>query len=283
MMECGDTMLSIFCEKTKTQFGVNDIKILIRKISSYFRSVTISYSKLSAFIFCPFKYKLIYVNDWKVPPTPYISLGQTVHKVLEEFHKRNLSAVDEIFSLYDELWVNLGFEDAAETVEFYESGRKMLVDYLSWEDSRKKEGIVTFAAEKEFEFKLGRHKVKGIIDRIDKYPDGAYEVIDYKTHRDEWTPERLENDLQLAIYSMGLKKSLGITPAKLSYLFLNQNKYVSVVKTSKHEDDAKRIVLGVAGKISREEFVPNTKSCWKCDFKQKCPNSVEKINVAPES
>ncbi len=253
--------------------------MIIRKVLSYFRSATISYSKLSAFIFCPFKYKLIYVNDWKVQPTPHISLGQTVHKVLEEFHKRKLSTIDELFSLYDELWVNLGFENAAETVEFYESGRKMLVDYLSWEDSRKREGIVTASVEKEFEFNLGRHKIKGIIDRIDRYPNGSYEVIDYKTHRAEWSTERLENDLQLAIYSMGSKKALGIAPSKLSYLFLNQNKYLSVVKTSKHEREAKRIILDVAGKITGEEFVPNTKNCGRCDFRQKCPQSVEKGKV----
>ena len=37
--------------------------------------------------------------------------------------------------------------------------------------------------ERGFAFKLGDHHVRGRVDRVDRLPDGGYELIDYKTGR----------------------------------------------------------------------------------------------------
>ena len=37
--------------------------------------------------------------------------------------------------------------------------------------------------EKQFQFKLGPHVLRGRVDRVDRLPDGGYELIDYKTGR----------------------------------------------------------------------------------------------------
>src|SRR3989344_2471201 len=64
----------------------------------------LSYSKISAYRFCPWKYKLLYHDGRRVPPNPHISLGQSVHKALEEFHKREGKTLDELLEAYDKVW-----------------------------------------------------------------------------------------------------------------------------------------------------------------------------------
>lgn len=248
----------------------------INKLLGFFKPVVLSYSRISVYTFCPWKYKLIYRDNWKTPPNPSVSLGLTIHEVLEKYQQRRFNTLEELFSLYDELWINLGFLDAAETIEFYENGKKMLEDFYLWELTRRKNGIITQFVEKEIEFNIGRVKIKGTIDRVDKYPDGSYEIIDYKTHKDEWDENQLDRDIQLTIYSIGCQRVFGIKPSKVSYYFLSQNRYVSVNKTQLHEQLLKDVINTIADKISKVEFTPNLSNCPKCDFSKKCPRSSKR-------
>lgn len=250
-----------------------DVKRALSRIAAFFKSATVSYSKIGAYEFCPFKYKLLYVNGWKVPPNPYISLGLTVHGALDEYHKRDTSSLGELLSIYEERWVNLGFPDPASSLEFHASGQKMLEDFFAWNAARLAKGIRTVYSEKSFSFPLGRHKVMGIIDRVDKYPDGTYEVMDYKTHRDEWPQEKIDSDYQLSLYSAGLKKNLGIRPAKLSYYFLFRNDYVTGSRSPSAEKKALDAASRAANAIVAGEFIPRREACPQCDFKNRCPES----------
>ena len=254
------------------------MKMLFSVLNPFGGSVDISYTKLSTFKFCPFKYKLIYINGWHIPSNPYISLGLTVHNVLDEYHKRSLGKSEEILSLYDELWVNNGFSEPSEALEFYQEGRHMIEDFYDWDKKRRDEGVKTIYTEKNFSFNIknGRYIVMGIIDRIDRYPDGKVEVIDYKTHREEWSKERLEGDLQLTIYSIGLKNSLGLKADKLSYYFLYRNEYVSASRGEKDEKAALDEIEFVGGRIYSKKFEPRHESCSRCDFRRKCPQSAAK-------
>jgi len=257
----------------------------MKSLFSFFTSsgtpIDISYTKISTFNFCPFKYKLIYIHNWHIPPNPYISLGLTVHNVLDEYHKRGLSSEEEIFSLYNELWNNEGFDDPASAQEFCDSGRKMIEDFYLWDKKRKENGIKTIYTEKNFsiEDKKRRYILMGVIDRIDEYPDGSIEVIDYKTHREEWTQERIENDLQLTIYSIGVKKALGLSADKLSYYFLYHNEYVSTKRSEEDEKKALDEIIRITGLIYSRQFIPHHESCIKCDFRRKCPQSTAKEEV----
>ena len=50
------------------------------------KPVELSYSRLSAFMFCPVKFRLIYEEGWKEKLTPQSSLGLSLHRALEQFH-----------------------------------------------------------------------------------------------------------------------------------------------------------------------------------------------------
>ena len=138
----------------------------------------ISFTQFRVYTECPWKYKLLFVDRKRIPQTPNSSLGQSLHRALETFHRGDLGTLDSLLESYERRWVSGGFSSDAEADEYFAKGRRMLERYFAQEADRRTqvEGI-----EKEFFYPLGRHMVRGMVDRLDLHPDGRYEVIDYKS------------------------------------------------------------------------------------------------------
>lgn len=230
----------------------------------------LSYSKISAFRFCPWKYKLVYEDGLRTPPNPYTSLGSTVHKALEEYHKIPAGSLDDLMEIYNRVWINEGFQSPQQTMHFYDKGQKMLARYYESAKARKSEIV---AVEKEFVFPVGQRNLRGVIDRIDRLPDGTCEVIDYKTHAEMWDSSRIDSDLQLTFYALGCRKALNMEPSALSYFFLAHDKVVTTVRTEAQTAEALALFEEVAKKIEARELSPNLSMCTRCDFKTSCAYS----------
>jgi RecB family exonuclease len=246
---------------------------IIRKITGWFGSagIEISYSRVNTYRTCPWKYKLVYEDGLHVPPTPYISLGLSVHRALDDFHKRKAASLEELMESYNASWVNEGFVSPQQTQEFYERGQTMLESY--WKSSAGNKTEILYL-EQEFKFPLGRNTLRGMIDRIDRHPDGAIEIIDYKTHAELWKQDKVDSDLQLSLYALACRKALVIQPAVLSYYFLARNCKLSTSRSQQQLDEAVRIVTETADKIQRRDFIPNRTHCYRCDFKKTCAYST---------
>ncbi len=237
----------------------------------------LSFSRISAYRFCPWKYKMIYEDGKKTPPTPQIALGLSVHKALEEFHKNDGRDLDDLLEAYNRVWVNEGFLNPQQTMQFYEKGEKMLEAYFEWSQLRKSEIV---AVEKEFRFPVGNLILRGIIDRIDKLPDDTYEVIDYKTHAEMWDQAKIDSDLQITLYAIGCENIMKTPPAVLSYYFLAHDQVISTSRTQKDFDFAYKELADVAKKLKAKDYKPDTAKCPRCDFRTLCKFSTVKTAVA---
>jgi len=231
----------------------------------------ISYSRINAYLFCPYKYNLVYVDNVHIPINPDITFGHIIHAALEKYHSKNGRTLEELMECYDENWKNDGFEDPRDIFEYYERGKVMLENYHKSFMQSETEIVYT---EKSFDANIGKYRFIGIIDRIDRYPDGKYEVMDYKTHAKVWPQEKVDNDLQLTIYAYACKNVFGFNPDKISVYFLSENKKIYTQRTQAQIENAVNLCLETAGKITSESFDPDVTKCPMCDFKNKCKFST---------
>ncbi|AKL98152.1 RecB family exonuclease [Endomicrobium proavitum] len=231
----------------------------------------ISYSRINTYLYCPQKYKLIYFDNWYIPLNADITFGHTIHGALEKYHGKKGVTLEELFESYDESWKNEGFNSPQQSFEYYLRGKKMLENYFA---SFQKSPAEILFTEKSFDTNIGKYRFIGIIDRIDKYPDGAYEVMDYKTHLKIWDQERVDKDLQLSFYAYACKNVFGFNPDKISVYFLSDNKKLYTERTPAQIEDAINLALDASEKITAENFEPNTSKCGFCDFKDRCKYST---------
>jgi DNA helicase-2/ATP-dependent DNA helicase PcrA len=246
---------------------------ILQKLSGLFKQgIEISYSRINTFRTCAWKYKLMYEDGVRIPPNPFIALGLSIHRALDDFHRRAAQSLDELLESYNRSWVNEGFISPQQTQEFYERGQGMLENY--WKSSAGRTSEIIYL-EKEFRLPLGRHTLRGTIDRVDKHADGTFEIIDYKTHLELWKQEKVDSDLQLSIYALACKRVLGITPTRLSYYFLSRNCKISTLRTDRQLRDTVDLVVETADQLMRREFAPNFSHCRKCDFKKNCRQFVK--------
>jgi RecB family exonuclease len=231
----------------------------------------ISFTQFRVYRECPWKYKLLFVDRKKIPLKQPSSLGLSLHKALEAFHRAGAPDLEKLLDCYEERWVGGGYASASERDEYFEKGLRILERYFAQEAQRRTsvEGI-----EKEFFYPLGAHLVRGMVDRLDVHPDGKHEVIDYKTRLDP-QPEGTESAwLQLRFYGLGLKECLGISPASLTIHYLSSGKRETVPYDQAGEEALKADILAAADGIEAGKFVPDTAFCRRCDFRKTCTHSI---------
>lgn len=237
-----------------------------------FDPLELSYSKIRAYMECPRMYWYVYVQQKRVPLTAEASLGLSVHKALEAYHKAG-GEPEDLLEYYDANWFNQGFKSPQEQAEFYDKGRNMLVRYLDVDRDRKSRIV---HVEKEFEFPLEKWRVRGTMDRVDSHPDGTWEIIDYKTGAQIKSREQMADSLQMGIYGIGMKRALGLEPDKITFWFLAQMKRVAFPYDPSREENVISTFKSVGLKILKEEFPPNAANCPFCSLKKWCEFSVIK-------
>ena len=140
--------------------------------------------------------------------------------MLERFHKEPPEAGEDglraLNRLFEAGWRRTGFGSTDDELQYRDRGREAL--RLYWERERVAEGEPVWL-ERKFDFKVGDHHVRGRVDRVDRLPDGDYELIDYKTGERK-TEEELESDLQLALYRLAAREAWDIEAATGSYYYV---------------------------------------------------------------
>jgi RecB family exonuclease len=234
----------------------------------------ISYSQINSYMRCPWLFKIVYVDRKRPPLHPSSSLGISIHRALEAFHQGGGGDLAKLLDCHDANWSHAGFSTPQEQMEWHRKGQRILELYFSQEQERRSEIV---AVEKDFLFPLDPHVVRGTIDRIDRLPDGEIEVIDYKSHLDMVGEEEAAQNLQLGIYGLGVKESLGLTATYLTLYYVAAGKKVTVEYDPSRDEEICELIVRVADLIVYAKgFKPDTAYCPSCDFKTTCPHSTAK-------
>ncbi|MDI6689643.1 MAG: PD-(D/E)XK nuclease family protein [Actinomycetota bacterium] len=241
------------------------------------RNLRLSSSSIAVYQNCPLSYKFQFIDKLPTKKTPLRSFGSSVHAALAHFYNVPIPkppTLDELLKLLSKVWEPEGYKDRSEESIYFEHAREILTNFYY---SNVKDFRIPAALEHKFQIELDgegleKFTLSGVIDRMDKLPEGGYEIIDYKTSRRLPPRSKVESDLQLSIYHLAAQKIWGIEPEKLTLYFLIPNEKISTSRTREDVEETKDIMRQVVKAIKLGEFEPreNTLCPW-CDFQAHCP------------
>ncbi len=236
------------------------------------RPIRLSYSAISTYELCPLQYKFRYVDREPGARTPALAFGESLHEALRRFYHQPVPVaptLGQLLGFLEDAWESAPYADAREEGQYLDHGRQVLAQF-----HRTHAGSFRLPAALEQRFAIDVEGVAltGIIDRMDRHPDGSYEIIDYKTNR-RLPPRRIvERDLQLSIYYLAAQEVWGITPSRLTLYYLLPGQAVTVSRTAEDAEDTRARIAGVAAAIKAKTFPPReNRLCNWCDYQARCP------------
>lgn len=157
-------------------------------------------SQLEAFVKCPLHWFLNYhggsTSDFAA------SVGTLVHRALEL-----ATSLDEesLWRQVESGWHTLTFESAWLEQAERRKARRLVANLSSYLQQFAASGSRVLAAEADFEFELGRARVRGKVDRIEVNADGGVVIVDLKTGSKAISKEDALKHAQLGLYQLAVE------------------------------------------------------------------------------
>ena len=231
--------------------------------------LALSASDIETYRTCPLKYKFARVFRIPSEPTMNQRFGILVHQVLERYHAAEAAGLPTLLNLLDAGWRRGGFGDSEEERQFRAKATQALVRY---HDRFRDEDAEPVWFERSFQFRIGPHLLRGRVDRVDKLPEGGYELIDYKTGRPK-SVAQLRDDVQLSLYAVGAREAWQLEAPQQAYYYVLDDAKVPVPRSEEDRDWITETVFEVADGILGQGFepTPSFAACSVCDYRIACP------------
>jgi DNA helicase-2/ATP-dependent DNA helicase PcrA len=236
--------------------------------------VVLSATDIDTYRTCPLKYKFARVFRIPQEPTLHQRFGILVHQVLERYHAAAGDSapggLPELLGLLETGWRRGGFGDSEEERQLRGKAASALTRYH--ERFRSEEAQPVWF-ERQFTFKLGPHLLRGRVDRVDRLPDGEYELIDYKTGRPKSAAQLVE-DVQLSLYAVGAREAWRLEASRQAYYYLLDDQKVEVpADEGERAEWVQEVAMEVADGILSQGFepTPSIAACSMCDYRLVCP------------
>ena len=231
--------------------------------------LVLSASDIDTYRTCPLKYK--FARVFRIPQEPTLNqrFGILVHQVLERFHGDDgPCTVEEMLGLLDAGWRRGGFGGSEQEIQLRGKAADALTRYC--QRFEEEEAQPTFF-ERSFSFQLGPHVLRGRVDRVDRLPEGGWELIDYKTGRPK-TAAQLEQDVQLSLYAVAAQEAWQLGEARGAYYYVLDDAKVPVPAAA-GRDWIEEVATEVAEGILSQGFepTPSYAACAICDYRLVCP------------
>src|SRR5213594_2330156 len=249
--------------------------------------LTVSYSDIDDYRRCPLLYRFKHVLQIPVLPTPPMIYGLALHEAVRDYLRRKREGetptLEDLQATFKAAWLAEGFISPEHESERFIAGLEALRRFHEQERTSPLPDLV----EQRFSFMLGRDRVVGRWDRVDRTPEGAV-VVDYKSSAvDEGSdkPQQAANqDLQLRLYALAHEKMYGKRPARAALHFLETGERGSITPSDDDMSLVATVVTATASRIRAREFGPapakGLRTCQQCPYHQICPSSLTARGVA---
>lgn len=245
---------------------------------------SLSPSRVTSFTACPLAFRLRAIDRIPEPPSPHAMKGTLVHQVLERLvwdHPSADRTLDVASAELDRAWAELLADPLFAELEldhdavaaFRADAAQLIENYFALEDPRAVDAI---GVEVSMEGDLGGLRLRGIIDRLDRMPDGTLVVVDYKTGRAPAPHFERGKLTGVHLYALLCELTLGTVPIEVRLLHLREPVVITAYPSPQTLRGQRQRTLAVWHAIERacerSDFQPRPSGlCAYCSFQTLCP------------
>jgi len=231
---------------------------------------TLSYSMLSTYLDCSRKAYLRFLAGFPGEPVTYATgPGSAFHAAMEALDSAQRSGQPFTFDQAVE-----AFEEAAAGAHGTTSHRATQVELAMlrqfWTGPDR--AATPLLTEAEFYWRVGPGYLHGFIDRVQRCPDGAIELIDFKTSKSALTEVQVRDNLQLLIYALAVREVYDVIPDRLTLVYPRLGSRVSVSFSESELRAARARIVDLMEWARTASYADvNTAHCRSCEYRLICP------------
>lgn len=245
---------------------------------------SLSPSRASDFTTCPLLFRFRSIDRLPEEPSAAAVRGSLVHRALETLYDLPAAqrTVDAALALVERAYAELAESDPASAATMTPPGEDapridaepLLEGYFAMEDPTRLE---PHARELGVSADLVEgFELRGFIDRVDRAPDGAVRIVDYKTGRSPGPGYEAKAMFQMRFYALTWWRMTQEVPRLLQLMYLGNREVLRYEPDADDLRSTERRVLALRDAIARaadaERFEPApSRLCDWCSHRALCP------------
>lgn len=261
-----------------------------------------SHNALKTFESCPRRFKFRLIENIELPKRvpANIFLGQVVHRTLARLYAivqdGKVPTLEYLVDFYKKAWEVPELEqihidrDYMTMDDYIASGRSMIeshyAKYAPFATAK------TIGIERKLDGYLpgSSYRLRGVIDRLSRRPDGTIEISDYKTGKD--LPRSGRDPLfyrQMGLYQLLVQENFpDFSQIELVQYYLKLDETVAYRMSEEELDQLKeelRVVIALIKRAEQHDDFPAKEGshCDFCEYQQICPAKRHRLILANEA
>lgn len=248
------------------------------------RSKSLSPSRVESFLSCPLAYRFVNIDNLPEAPSPHATKGSLVHRALELLfglprpERTRTAGASALATAVDEYRIDPDFVGlrltATEADRFFDDAATLVDSYFEMEDPTTVQDV---GLELKLAAPVGEFTMRGIIDRLERLPDGGLVISDYKTGRTPGPKYQQDRLSGVQFYAFLCQEVMGERPVEVRLLYLRSRDIIRATPTAQSLKYLATRTTAVwnAVRTATETGVFQPKPgplCKVCSFKDWCPS-----------
>ncbi len=255
----------------------------------------LSPSSVTDFKSCPQLFKYRSIDRLPEPVSGPAARGSLIHAVLERLFSEAAPArtPERARELLVTLWEQVRQEPefraegmgSIEEDAWLAESQNLLANYFKLEDPR---ALNASRLEWWIEYELTDLQLRGVIDRLEERPDGAWILTDYKTGRVPGESRELAAFFGLRFYALVCWRAFGVIPKEIRLVYLADPAVLTLNPNERmllaFERQMKELARAIKRAAERNDWRQRPSPyCMSCSFQGRCPawaeSRVDQIDI----